>query len=258
MWPFGERLKDRDAVEKYRRWLRRWLLGSWRCIAACTVAAALMAGIIWAAVNTRDDNSQPAAGDKPAAETITGSPPAAPSFSIDRLEDKQVKQQEQGINDNKAAGDSQAAGKGIDSAETVVSSVLGNDAAPSLALPVSGKKISSYGYHYSPLYEDYRFHTGIVLQSEETSDVHPCMPGKVIEISGSGELGYTVTMDHGDGWAGIYEGLARVTVEEGDNLTPAGCLGQAKTAAGDGRGEIIFTLTRNGKAVDPTPYLQKY
>lgn len=26
MWPFEDRLKDQDAVEKYRRWLRRWLL----------------------------------------------------------------------------------------------------------------------------------------------------------------------------------------------------------------------------------------
>ncbi len=26
MWPFGERLRDQDALEKYRRWLRRWLL----------------------------------------------------------------------------------------------------------------------------------------------------------------------------------------------------------------------------------------
>lgn len=26
MWPFGKRLKDQNAVEKYRRWLRKWLL----------------------------------------------------------------------------------------------------------------------------------------------------------------------------------------------------------------------------------------
>ncbi len=26
MWPFENRLKDQDAVERYRRWLKRWLL----------------------------------------------------------------------------------------------------------------------------------------------------------------------------------------------------------------------------------------
>jgi len=26
MWPFENRLKDQDALERYRRWLRRWLL----------------------------------------------------------------------------------------------------------------------------------------------------------------------------------------------------------------------------------------
>ncbi|MCG8400961.1 MAG: hypothetical protein MJA84_05125 [Firmicutes bacterium] len=28
MWPFVERLKDQDAVKKYRHWLRRWLLNN--------------------------------------------------------------------------------------------------------------------------------------------------------------------------------------------------------------------------------------
>jgi hypothetical protein len=28
MWPFDKRLRDQDALEKYRRWLKRWLLGA--------------------------------------------------------------------------------------------------------------------------------------------------------------------------------------------------------------------------------------
>lgn len=28
MWPFGERPGRQDPVEKYRRWLRKWLMGS--------------------------------------------------------------------------------------------------------------------------------------------------------------------------------------------------------------------------------------
>jgi len=26
VWPFDERLKEQNAIEKYRRWLKRWLL----------------------------------------------------------------------------------------------------------------------------------------------------------------------------------------------------------------------------------------
>lgn len=29
MWPFEKRLKDQNTIEKYRRWLKRWLLGSY-------------------------------------------------------------------------------------------------------------------------------------------------------------------------------------------------------------------------------------
>lgn len=250
MWPFGKRLRDQDAVEKYRRWLRRWLLGSWRVIAAGTLAAAILVGIVWVAVNTWDSSSKPAAGDKPAREVMTGSPPAELDLSTGCIEDRQVKQPELETNYRNEPGDSQAVGVNETGRETGVSSVVKNDRAPSLSLPVSGKKILSYGYHYSPLYDDYRFHTGIVLQTEGNNQVYPCMPGKVVEITVTENNGYTVTMDHGDGWASKYEGLAGVTAQKNSNLSTSDPLGEAKTNV-DNQGEITFTLTRNGKAVDP-------
>ncbi|AGL03810.1 hypothetical protein [Desulfoscipio gibsoniae] len=27
MWPFDKSLRDQNALEKYSRWLRRWLMG---------------------------------------------------------------------------------------------------------------------------------------------------------------------------------------------------------------------------------------
>ncbi|MCL2336731.1 MAG: hypothetical protein FWC60_04840 [Firmicutes bacterium] len=30
MWPFADRLREKNALEKYRRWLRRWLLDGHR------------------------------------------------------------------------------------------------------------------------------------------------------------------------------------------------------------------------------------
>lgn len=251
MWPFGKRLKDQDAVEKFRRWLRRWLLGArWRCFAAAAAAAALLAGIIWATVSTWN-NTSPAAGDKPPREVITGFSPVTEKSPAGRLEDKFVRQQAQEINEKEPAG---AGAGGGGEPEAAVS----RDEPGAMVLPVSGRKISSYGFHYSPVYGDYRFHTGIVLQAEENNEVRSCLPGKVTEISFIREKGYSVKVDHGDGWASIYEDLDRVVVAKNDGVDAGGLLGRAKIAGASGKGEITFTLLRNGEPVDPTPYIQKY
>lgn len=53
LWPFGERLSGQDPVEKYRRWLRRWLLGNWLHYAVVsTVVVALVMTLLWAILNS--------------------------------------------------------------------------------------------------------------------------------------------------------------------------------------------------------------
>jgi len=235
VWPFGERLKDQNGTEKYRRWLRRWLMGSWQYIAAGTIAAALLAGIVWASLNTwNNDNAEPAAGDKSSVQSISSYSPAKETLLTDPSKDKQTEQQKQ---ENNATTTTPVA-----------------DSVPTLALPVNGTAVSSFGYHYSPLFEDYRFHSGIGLEAQGNNEVYPCMPGKVLKVAGNDEQGYSVEMNHEGAWSSVYEGLASVSAAAGENLDSSDCLGQT---AGT-NGTITFTLYKNGKAVDPVPYMQKF
>ncbi len=256
MWPFGDKLKDQNAMEKYRRWLRRWLLGSWQYVAAGTIVAAILVGLVWAATNTwNQDDAEPATGDKPATEIISGYSPAAENYLTGPLKNEQIEQRKQEIIGSGETG----TGAASETAEEKNAHTTGSEPVPTvndepiLALPVNGRTVSTFGYHYSPLYEDYRFHTGIALQTGQGSEVYPCMPGKVINVSGDADTGYTVKMDHGGGWSSSYGKLASTEVSSGENLAVGHCLGRAGTG-----GEINFHLYKDGEAVDPTPYLQKF
>ena len=54
MWPFNDNdLRNQDGENKYRQWLRRWLLGGWfRYVAAGTLVLVLVTSLVWAAVMT--------------------------------------------------------------------------------------------------------------------------------------------------------------------------------------------------------------
>jgi len=248
VWPFGKRLKDQNGTEKYRRWLRRWLMGSWQYIAAGTIAAALLAGIVWASLNTwNNDNAEPAAGDKSSVQSISSYSPANENLLTDPSRNKQTEQHQQ--ENNGTTKENTSSGQNPSPETTAVAASV-----PTLALPVNGTAVSSFGYHYSPLFADYRFHSGIGLEAQENNEVYPCMPGKVLKVAGNAEQGYTVEMNHGGAWSSAYDGLASVAAVAGENLDSSDCLGQA---AGT-NGTITFTLYKNGKAVDPVPYMQKF
>jgi len=247
VWPFGDKLKDQNGTDKYRRWLRRWLMGSWQYIAAGTIAAALLGGIVWASLNTwNNDNAEPATKDKPAVESISSYSPAQETLLIDPSKDKQTEQQKQ---ENNGTPENTGQGQNSNPQNGPVA-----DSEPSLALPVNGTAVSSFGHHYSPQFEDYRFHTGIGLETQGNNEVYPCLPGKVLTVAGNAQQGYTVEMNHGGEWSSAYDGLASVSAVAGENLDSSDCLGQA---AGT-NGTITFTLYKNGKAVDPVPYMQKF
>lgn len=253
MWPFGDKLKDQNAMEKYRRWLRRWLLGSWQYVAAGTIVAAILVGLVWASLNTwNKEDAEPATGDKPATEIISGYSPAAENTLTGPLKDEQIEQRKQELigSDKEDTGSTGT----TEEKETPAPTTKPGDAGEmAFSMPVNGEMVSSFGYHYSPLFDDYRFHTGVALLAEENGQVRPCLPGKVINVTGNTKEGYTVKMDHGNGWSSSYEKLSSTRVESGDTLAANDPLGQAEIGK-----EITFTLYKDGEAVDPASYLQKF
>ncbi len=236
MWPFGKRLSEQDLVEKYRRWLRRWLLGNWlRYAVVSTVVVALIMVLLWAVLSTW----QPAG------------PVPAPAPGTDR-------------------GVQLMHSRTADFSQPADGKEMGEDGSGRIKIyaPVDGEIVRAYGRGYSQVYGDYRFNesvefgasAGALVKSAAPGTVKAVQPGAAVgrpeepgvtEASNPVPLSYTVTIDHGHGWQTVYRGLGEVQVKAGQHLSARAPLG---TLPGSGK-VLEFTLLKDGAARNPAGYL---
>ena len=87
------------------------------------------------------------------------------------------------------------------------------------------------------------------------SDVRAAADGRVTAAGADAGGALSVTLDHGNGWTSLVQGLAALEVRVGDTVSRAGVLG--RLAAGDGadEGALIFGVLLDGRPLDPTRYL---
>ncbi|MCF8012511.1 MAG: peptidoglycan DD-metalloendopeptidase family protein [Clostridiales bacterium] len=246
MWPFGKKVKDQNGVKKYRRWLRRWLLGGRGRYSAAALAAVLAAGIVYTVVNAGyigNFNKEPGLKSRPddAKSQLTyelGSKP------VDKLPGEKQGDVKNSSNDSEVAEKAE---------ESVEKDVL--TANP--AIPVQGVEVSSYGFHYSPVYEDYRFHGGITFSAGAGEEVSPCLPGEVTGVTRLYGEKYKVVVEHQNGLTSIYKGLYNVAACEGDKVTPGDLLGTVNKKGTGKKGKINFLLIKNGETINPAEFFPK-
>lgn len=101
-------------------------------------------------------------------------------------------------------------------------------------------------------------HMSIDLTSEN-SDVFAIQSGIVSEVNYDYLNGYSVTVDHGNGFVSVYSSLAEeVEVKEGDKVSAGEKIGSAsESAIGESElgNHLHFTLKLNDDYVDPNDYL---
>lgn len=135
------------------------------------------------------------------------------------------------------------------------------ETAPALTdmiLPATGQMAEAYGFSYSPVFGDYRFHEGVDFSVQRDMPVSAVLSGTVSAVEYSSLYGYRVTVDHGGGWQTRYANLAQAGVEkgaavaQGDNLGLIGDPGQAEAQTGT---HLHLELLSDGDTVNPTAYL---
>lgn len=100
------------------------------------------------------------------------------------------------------------------------------------------------------------YHDGLDIRAPQGAAVRSIAGGKVLFAGAEPtQFGQMVVVDHGDGWHSAYAFLSRVTVKEGDDVSPGervGLVGNTGRAKGY---ELHFELRRNNRPVDPETYL---
>lgn len=134
-------------------------------------------------------------------------------------------------------------------------------------VPCSYTKVSSaYGWRIHPVYKDYRWHNGVDLSakckmhSDGTTDspIYASRAGVVVVSKYSSSGGWTVTIDHLDGYRSSYLHMcSKPFVSVGDAVGAGqviGCIGSTGVSTGD---HLHFTIykydTEKNKYVDVNP-----
>lgn len=128
--------------------------------------------------------------------------------------------------------------------------------------PIAGEIIKGFSteeLQYSLTYNDMRLHTGIDIKAEAGTAVKAAGDGTVLSAEQDPTLGYTVTIDHGNGITGVYAGLSEaMTVAKGDAVTAGTNLGPLGTVANEcvDAPHLHLEFYKNDAPVDPKELLQ--
>lgn len=130
-------------------------------------------------------------------------------------------------------------------------------AATYFVLPLTGEIIKPYSdseLQYSKTYDDFRIHKGIDIAADKGAVVKACGEGVVREIKNDALKGNVVIIDHGNGVAAHYCGLAAKTaVKVGDTLKSGdviGAVGEISEESGD-VSHLHLEFYENGVLVSP-------
>ncbi|NLC69227.1 MAG: M23 family metallopeptidase [Clostridiaceae bacterium] len=136
---------------------------------------------------------------------------------------------------------------------------------PDFIMPVYGNIIHDYAMDklvYSKTLEDWRTHGGIDIAASRGTAVKAVAGGVVYEIRSDPRLGYTIVIDHENGFKTVYANLAspdmvlpNQIVEQGDSIGSVGDTAVFEIAL---EPHLHFEVLKNDELVDPKLYLPEY
>lgn len=120
--------------------------------------------------------------------------------------------------------------------------------------PARGRRTSTYGMRKHPLTGKSKLHSGIDIAGG--GPIVAARAGKVVQATYSGGFGYTVLIDHGDGYSSRYAHMkAGLSVAPGQTVSQGQQLGIMGTTGTSTGVHLHFEILKGGSTVDPLPYI---
>lgn len=137
--------------------------------------------------------------------------------------------------------------------------------APNLIVsPLSGNIVAAFSedqLEYNDTLGDWRTHDGIDIAAALGTKVLAACAGTVSSVSDDDLLGTTVVISHADGYQSTYANLqAKPTVNKGDTVSAGqviGAVGETSIAESAEGPHLHFSVSKNGKTVDPEKFLKQ-
>lgn len=114
---------------------------------------------------------------------------------------------------------------------------------------------SPFGYRIHPVHGDYRFHYGVDLAAPSGTPIVATRSGVVQRAYYSSSGGYTVEIDHQDGFVSMYLHQTHYVVAPGDYVSAGQVIGYVGSTGTSTGPHLHFSITYNGEHVNPANYI---
>lgn len=123
-------------------------------------------------------------------------------------------------------------------------------------IPCNYTRFSSpFGYRLHPVYGDYRFHYGVDLAAPSGTPIVATRSGVVQRAYYSSSGGYTVEIDHQDGFVSMYLHQTHYIVSAGDYVSAGQVIGYVGSTGTSTGPHLHFSIKYNGEHVNPANYI---
>lgn len=123
------------------------------------------------------------------------------------------------------------------------------------ALGAPARMTSGYGYRKDPFTGKREFHNGVDLAAKTGTAVYPVRDGKVVFSGWQSGYGRMVIVEHADQTQTVYAHTSKNLVTHGMQVTAGQAIAQVGSSGRSTGPHLHFEVRRNGRAVDPMPYL---
>ena len=134
---------------------------------------------------------------------------------------------------------------------------------PQVCSPLDGTTVTVFSMTellYDETMADWRTHDGIDIKAEEGDAVKTAADGTVKEVHYDDLMGVTVIISHEDGYETQYSCLQQEPpVEQGKAVKAGdiiGLVGSTAAAEADVGPHLHFSVSKDGKVIDPSEYVQ--
>ncbi len=118
--------------------------------------------------------------------------------------------------------------------------------------------VSGFGQRINPFHKGTYHHEGLDFAAPRGTEIFAAADGKVIEVSrASVEAGYGnyIEIDHGNGFVTRYSHIEDISVKQGQKISKGTVIGTVGNSGGSIAPHLHYEIIRDGKQVDPAPYL---
>ena len=123
-------------------------------------------------------------------------------------------------------------------------------------VPCNYTKFSSpFGYRIHPVYKDWRFHYGVDLSAPKGTPIVATRAGVVTRAYFSSSGGYTVEIDHQDGFSSKYLHQTHYIVSAGQKVSAGQVIGYVGSTGVSTGPHLHFSILYNGSHVNPANYI---